>query len=139
MGLESPKHGPESNQTHGLSIELPHLAEDLGMLDALDDQAFIEEDVVEEASFERALGRRRAIEAARGSSPNRTASRRSEDPAHLSHGWLSSSPTSSPVMDLMIREMPAPLAGCRVQSPPNDALAQTDHVAFGISKVSEVY
>ena len=83
MRVKSPQHGPESNQTHGLSIELSHLAEDVGLLDALDDQAVIEEDVVEEASFERTFARCRAIEAARCSAPNRTTSQdnvfRSED------------------------------------------------------------
>ena len=72
--LTSPKHGPESNQIHGLSIELSRLVVDVGLPDALDDQAVIEEDVVEEASFERAFGRWRAIESARWSAPNRTAS-----------------------------------------------------------------
>ena len=83
MRLKPPKPGSESNQTHGLSIDLSHLAEHVGLLDALDDQAVIEEDVVEEASFERAFGRWRAIESARWSAPNRTASQdnvfRSED------------------------------------------------------------
>ena len=74
MRLKSPKHGSESNQSHGLTIELSHLAEDVGLLDALDDQATIEEVGVEEASFERTFGRWRAKETARCSSPNRTAS-----------------------------------------------------------------
>jgi len=71
LRLKPPKPGSESNQTHGLSIDLSHLAEHVGLLDALDDQAVIEADVVEEAGFERVFGRRRAVEAARCSSPNR--------------------------------------------------------------------
>jgi hypothetical protein len=53
------EHDIKADQAQRFAVELAHLAEHIGLLDALDDQPVLDPDLVEEAGLERALGRRR--------------------------------------------------------------------------------
>jgi len=52
LGSEPQEHGVEPDQAQGLTVELPHLGEYVGLLDPLDDQPAVDPDVVEEAGLE---------------------------------------------------------------------------------------
>ena len=56
------EHGIKTNQAQHFAVELAHLAEHIGLLDALDDQPVLDPNVVEEAGLERALGGRGAVQ-----------------------------------------------------------------------------
>src|SRR5215469_18092023 len=61
--VSQPKeHDIKANQAQRLAVELAHLAEHIGLLDALDDQPVLDPDVVEEAGLERALSGRGAVQ-----------------------------------------------------------------------------
>jgi hypothetical protein len=51
-GSEPQEHGVEPDQAQCLAVELPHLAEHVGLLDPLNDLAVFDPDVVEEAGLE---------------------------------------------------------------------------------------
>src|SRR5919201_5370661 len=73
VSLKSPQHGAEAHQTDRFSVKLSHLPKNIRLLHTLDDQAVLKTDVVEEAAFERALRRWRAVKAAGRRSTNRPA------------------------------------------------------------------